>query len=493
MKAVVGSEQEEPNNGIVMEWFCGHDGHMIRIRHQQPSLWEGLFAEEVAELWEPWMGVVDELLEDDALVDAVYEAQGERHERSRTLGRPQTPAEVALRMLILKHVRNWSYEILEREVRANVVYRSFCRIGTEKVPDAKTLVRLGQAIGPDTLRELHDRIVELARQRGVIRGRKMRVDTTVVESNIHYPTDSGLLDDGARVLTRMMKKIEGKVGGLKRKVRDRKRSVQKRVIALAHALRHKGEEGELRRQREYKQLLHLTRRILGDTGRVLQEVAGLPRRRRRGTRELCERLETMAERVRRVVRQTKARVFQGVTQWPGKLVSLFEPHTEIIRKGKAGKPNEFGKLVQVQEAENQIVTHYEVFEERPSDRHLLQSAVEAQRRKLGRVPQLVAADAGFYSQAQEEGVQALGVKHVSVPNRSTRSAARRKLEKQRWFKQGQKWRTGCEGRISVLKRRHGLARSRYHGSDGMRRWVGLGIIADNLINMGRWLALPQPT
>ena len=193
-----------------MEWVCRHDVRMIRIRHQQPSLWEGLFAEEVAELWEPWMRVVDELLEDDALVDAVYEAQGERHEQSRTLGRPQTPAEVALRMLILKHVRNWSYEILEREVRANVVYRSFCRIGTEKVPDAKTLVRLGQAIGPDTLRELHDRIVELARQRGVIRGRKMRVDTTVVESNIHYPTDSGLLDDGARVLTRMMKRLRAR-------------------------------------------------------------------------------------------------------------------------------------------------------------------------------------------------------------------------------------------------------------------------------------------
>jgi len=321
---------------------------VIQLRHQQRSLWEGLFAEEVAELWEPWMRVVDELLEDEALVDAVYEAQGERQERSRTLGRPQTPAEVALRMLLLKHVRNWSYETLEREVRADVVYRSFCRIGTERVPDAKTLVRLGQAIGPDTVRELHDRIVALARQRGVIRGRKMRVDTPVVESNIHYATDSGLLDDGARVLTRMMKKIEGQVGGRKRKVRDRKRSVQKRVIALAHALRHKGEEGELRRQREYGQLLCLTRQILGDTRRVLQEVAGLPPRCRSGARELCERLGTMAERVRRVVRQTQARIFEGLTQLPGKLVSLFEPHTEIIRK--AGKPNEFGKLVQVQEA-----------------------------------------------------------------------------------------------------------------------------------------------
>ena len=166
----------------------------------------------------------------------------------------------------------------------------------------------------------------------------------------------------------------------------------------------------------------------------------------------------MAEQVRQVVRQTQARVFEGVTQFPGKLISLFEPHSEIIRKGKAGKPNEFGKLVQLQEAENQIVTHYEVYDERPSDRHLLLPALEVHQRKLGRTPRLLAADAGYYLRANEEGAYALGVKYVSVPNRSTRSEERRKLEKQRWFKRGQKWRTGCEGRISVVKRRHGLGR-----------------------------------
>src|SRR6188472_3029420 len=154
---------------------------MIRLRHQQPSLWETFFGHEVADLWEPWMRAVDELLEDDELLTAVYEAQGKRHDRSRTMGRPQTPAEVVLRMLILKHVRNWSYETLEREVRANVVYRKFCRIGTEKVPDAKTLVRLGQAVGAETIRELHDRLVTIAQERKVVQGRKMRVDTTVVE------------------------------------------------------------------------------------------------------------------------------------------------------------------------------------------------------------------------------------------------------------------------------------------------------------------------
>jgi len=356
------------------------------------------------------------------------------------------------------------------------------------VPDAKTLVRLGQAIGPETVRELHDRIVTLAQKRGVIRERKMRVDTTVVESNIHYPTDSGLLNDGARVLTRTMKKIEQKTGGLKRKVRNRMRSVTKRVIAIGHALRHKRTEGELKRKREYRQLLRLTRQILNDSCRVLHEVEGLPPRRQSGVRGMGDRLEAMADQVRRVVRQTKARVFGGLTKFPNKLISLFEPHTEIIRKGNAGKPNEFGKLVELQEAENQIITHYEVFEERPADQSLLLPAIEAQQRKLGRVPQWIAADAGFYSHANEAAAQALGVKYVSIPNRSTSSEERRKLQRQRWFKRGQKWRTGCEGRISLLKRRHGLARCRYHGLHGMRRWVGLGAIADNLINVGRCLA-----
>ena len=464
---------------------------MIQLRHQQRSLWEGLFAEEVAELWEPWMRVVDELLADDVLLETVYKAQGGRHRHSRIRGRKQTPAEVALRMLILKHVRNWSYEVLEREVRANVVYRSFCRIGMEKVPDEKTLVRLGQAIGPETIRELHERIVELAQERRVVRGRKLRVDTTVVETNIHYPTDSGLLNDGARVLTRTMKRIEQKAGGLKKKVRNRLRSVTKRIIAIGHALRQKGSEGEQKRKREYRELLCLTRQILNDSRRVLREIAALPSRRRSRVRGLSEQLQSMGERVGRVVQQTKARVFEGITQFPDKLTSLFEPHTEIIRKGKAGKPNEFGKLVQVQEAENQIITHYEVYDARPSDRNLLLPAVEAHQRTFGQAPRLLAADAGYYSQADEEGAHARGVKYVSVPNRSTHSEQRKKLQKQRWFKHGQKWRTGCEGRISVVKRRHGLNRCRYHGADGMKRWVGLGVIADNLINIGRYLA-PQP-
>src|SRR3954469_19582154 len=250
---------------------------MTRRKQPQQSLWEGIVAEDVKSLWEPWMIEADNLLEDEELIDRVYEAQGERHENSRTRGRSQTPAEMALRLLLLKHIRDWSYDILEREVRANLAYRDFTRIGLGKVPDAKTLARIGQAISGEVVAELHRRLVELAQEKGAIKGRKMRVDTTVVETNIHYPTDSSLLGDGARVLTRTMKRIEKQAGKLKRPVRNRTRSVNKRVIAIALSARHKGPEGEERRKKHYRALLRLTRQILNDTQRVMGEVEDLTR------------------------------------------------------------------------------------------------------------------------------------------------------------------------------------------------------------------------
>ena len=462
--------------------------HMIKLRHQQPSLWNPGLAADIADLWEPWMRVVDDLLEDEQLLDTVYEAQGKRYPQSRRRGRKQTPAEVVLRLLLLKHVRNWSYDVLEREVRANLVYRAFTRIGDEKVPDAKTLARLGQVIAPKVVEQLHERVVKLAQEQGVIRGSQLRVDTTVVETNIHYPTDSSLLGDGTRVLTRTMKKIEAKAGGLQRKVRDRRRSISKRVLAIALSTRLLGLPGEERRKRQYRELLSLSRKVVNQAQRVLQEVKAAPRRRRVPLESLTESLATMVGRVRQVVKQTKLRIFAGVSRSPEKLVSVFEPHTEIIRKGKASKPTEFGKLVKIQEAENQIVTHFEVFAERPADAELLLPAIQRHQQRLGRVPRVVAADAGFYSQENEKAAQAMGVQRIAVPNKNTKSAERRQIHRQRWFRRGQKWRTGSEGRISTLKRRHGLRRCLYPGLDGMQRWVGLGVIADNVIQIGSYLA-----
>jgi IS5 family transposase len=461
---------------------------MIRTRHHQPSLWTGVLAEEVDDLWEPWMRTADRLLDDEQLIERVFEAQARRWLNSRTRGRRQTPAEVVLRLLILKHVRNWSYVVLEREVRANLVYRTFARIGAEKVPDAKTLGRLGQVVGPDVIEDLHRRMVQIAVENKIVAGRRMRVDTTVVETNIHYPTDSSLLGDGTRVLTRVMKKVEQAAGGLVAKVRDRMRTVRKKVVAIAIAARQKGAAGEEKRRRIYKGLLSVTRKIVNQAKRVIGEVDQMGRRKKKQLSGCRQQMATMVDRVNQVVKQTRARVFEGNTKFEEKLVSVFEPQTEIIRKGKASKPTEFGKLVKVQEAENQIITHFEVYDERPADSALLVDSVEMHQQQTGSLPRIVAADAGFYSQANEKRLEEMGVRNVSVPNRSTRSEQRRKHQKKRSFKEGQRWRTGCEGRISVLKRRHGLNRCRYHGQNGIRRWVGMGVIADNLINMGLCLA-----
>jgi IS5 family transposase len=154
---------------------------MIRTRHHQPSLWTGVLAEEVDDLWEPWMRTADQLLEDEQLIERVFEAQARRCRKSRTRGRRQTPAEVVLRLLILKHVCDWSYEVLEREVRANLIDRTFTRIGAEKVPDAKTLGRLGQVVGPEVVADLPRRMVEIAVENKVVTGKRMRVDTDLSE------------------------------------------------------------------------------------------------------------------------------------------------------------------------------------------------------------------------------------------------------------------------------------------------------------------------
>ena len=185
---------------------------MVEVRRQQLSFGEGLIAEEVSQLRDDWMAHADRLLEDEQLLSVVFEALCKRHRKSRTRGRLGVPAEIVLRLLLLKHIRNWSFAVLEREVRANLVYRDFTRVGAGKVPDAKTMGRWALALGPEVMQDLHSRVVIMACEQKVVLGRKLRLDTTVVETNIHYPTDSNLLGDGVRVLTRALKRIAALAG-----------------------------------------------------------------------------------------------------------------------------------------------------------------------------------------------------------------------------------------------------------------------------------------
>ena len=313
---------------------------MIEMRRAQLSFGDGLIAEEVSDLREHWMEAADRVLADEEIVTAVYEALGKRHPRSRSRGRKGVPAEVVLRLLVLKHVRNWSYEVVEREVRPNLVYRDFTRVGGGKVPDAKTMGRWGTAVGPEVVERIHERVVTIARDNGVTAGRRMRVDTTVVETNIHYPTDSSLLGDGVRVLTRTMRKISEIAGAAGVELRDRSRSVQLKVLEIARAARAKGQQSQEKLKSAYGTLLHATSRVVGQARRFAQEIVIGVKRSRTVLKQMAleglrGELETMVPLVKQVMRQTRARIFRGETRTEGKLLSLFEPSTEVIRDGVA--------------------------------------------------------------------------------------------------------------------------------------------------------------
>src|SRR5438046_1566405 len=240
--------------------------------YHQRQLGEGFIRDSIADCWEPWMKIADEILDDEELIDLVYEALRRRRPQSATRGRKGTPAEVALRMLVLKHMRNWSFEIIEREVRANLVYRMFTRVGAEKVPDAKTLGKIERALGPEIIQKVQGRIVGIATDKRVVKGRKMRVDTTVTETNVHYPTDSSLLGDGVRVLTRTMRRVTAIAGAVGTRLRDRSRSVKRRLMEIGRIARTKGAQRQERLTRSYQQLFAATSRVVGQAKRFAAEI-----------------------------------------------------------------------------------------------------------------------------------------------------------------------------------------------------------------------------
>jgi len=441
---------------------------MVRRAYQQRSLVEVLLP-DADKLWDPTLRQIDTLLDDDVLLDRVTEALAQRHPQSRRRGRLGTPAAVVIRMLVLKHLYDWSFDECEREVRGSLVYRAFCRIDGERVPDAKTLIRLAQLLNDTVLKDVLARLVAIGRERRVIRGRRLRVDTTVVETNIHYPTDATLLADGVRVLTRTLRRVG-------ERVRERTRSIARRVFEIAQRSRTANprastvvrEQSKARMKVLYQGLLRITRAVLrhaeGTVSRVHDSRTAL--------------LAPTIELVRRVVAQTRARVLRGDTRYPGKVVSVFEPHTDIIRKGKLARPTEFGRVVKIQEAEAQFITDYAVVEHGQPDQALWEPALDQHIRLFGRAPALAVADGSFASRRNERAAQERGVRHVVLPHqvRETRS---------RLARAALRWRTGSEGRISTLKRCHGFRRCRYRGEHGMRLWVGLGVIANDLLVLGR--------
>jgi IS5 family transposase len=429
---------------------------------------------------------LDSLLDDDVLFQAVKHDLIRRFPRTASFGRPSTPVEVILRMLVVKHLYDWSYEQAEQWISDSLVLRQFCRVYAEKVPDDTTLLRWANLIQPATLQQLLDHVVELARQHHVTRGRKLRLDSTVVATNIHYPVDSTLLADGVRVLTRTIQRAKPilqetleRAGTL---FRNRTRSVRRVTKQLIDAARRRSEQATQDVQDCYQQLLTLTEQVVAQAEQIQQHLlTQLGQQTDRTAQRLLETLQTFVPRVKQVIDQTTRRVLEGEKVSAGeKLVSIFEPHTAIIRKGKAGKPTEFGRVLWLGETEGGIITQARVLAGNPDDAAQFVPSLDVHCEQFGHPPQLVAGDGKLATATNERAAAQRGVRRVVLPRPGRKTPSRLAHERQRWFRRGRNWRAGIEGRISGLKRRHGLDRCGYHGDDGMNRWVGWGVLAHDL-------------
>jgi IS5 family transposase len=463
---------------------------MIGATKRQSSLFYTPLARQAVLLKDDLLDPVDTLLDDSELVSLVRQRLASRRPLSARTGRPGIAPDRLLRCCVLKHLKGWSFRELERELRCNLIYRRFTRFDADPTPNYSTFSRCFALLGADMTQRIHERVVAKAREERVARGRKLRTDTTVVESNVHYPTDSALLGDGIRVLTRSLQRIAEQCAGGAVPVVNHALAVKRRLLEINRAAKSMAEASRERLKDRYGGLLKLTRGVLRLARGVVEDLQArrLPVVGSVTTVLANEQLlRHFIPLVEKGIMQTRERIFHGNRHVEGKVLSLFEPHTQAIRKGKAHKPTEFGRLVRLDEVENGIVSCYEVLEGNPADTKAWSAALEQHQMSFGQPPRMATADRGYFAAKNERDAQDSGVKRVALPARGRLSKARAKRQKERWFRRALRWRAGIEGRISTLKHPFSMRRATYKGDEGFQRYVGWCVITQNLVSMARTL------
>jgi transposase, IS5 family len=474
---------------------------VFRTLGDQPSLWESVLPEEVKRLPDE-LARVDSLLDDPAFFAPFVLFFDPR------IGRPSTPMETYLRLMFLKFRYRLGYESLCREVSDSITWRVFCRIPLDmSVPHPTTLMKLTTRCGTAAVDGLNEALLAKAAEARLLRTNRLRADTTVVPANVAYPTDSGLLAKAVRRIVATRRRIQAAGGAVRTRVRDRSRAAGKRAHGIAAKLRSRvaagGEETKAVVLKATGALADLAETAVRDAERLLTNAKQAVRRAKakaaalaaRGERDvaagrrrgrLVRAVNDLAELLaatRQIAAQTRQRLAGITPDGATRRVSLHDPDARPIAKGRLGKPVEFGHKAQVTDNDDGIVVDHTVEVGNPADAPQLAPAVERVIARTGRKPRTVTADRGYGEKHVDDALNKLGVRNVVIPRKGKPGTARRSEEHRPAFRRTVKWRTGCEGRISTLKRGYGWDRARIDTTEGTRIWVGHGVLAHNLVKI----------
>jgi transposase, IS5 family len=439
------------------------------------QLWDELLPLEVRELPAD-LAALDALLSDPRLLAPIADAW---QTTARERGRPSIAIETYVRLMVIKHRCGWGYETLVREVSDSLHLRRFCRIALDvRVPDESTVRKLTRRLGPQVVAEMTRALIAKATREKRFRARAVRIDSTVIEADVKYPTDSGLAAHGMRALAHEGRKLAARIGETKHRVRDRSRAMGRTLRGISRTIRRRTGEAKA----EVLALTEQTGKLLGRSVAEARRLAALARRNARGRGAQAKlraaaRLEQLAERCAKVTDQIKRRVAgEKITD---RIVSLSDPDARPIRKGKLGKPNEFGYVSQLAEVTQNTKRGTRGFvlpptsaPGNPTEDVLLPQTV-AELVELGLSPREVALDGGFNIGPTNDTLAAVAPERLFISGRQQPGSRRTQRRMRRY-------RTGAEGRISHLKRGYGLRRSRLKGDQGQRIWSGWGALAYNL-------------
>ena len=459
---------------------------MLRTVNAQPTLWDAILPEMC-------LGLPAELAAVDALLDDPVFFEPFRAHFHATLGRPSVPIETYLRLMFLKYRYKLGFEPLCREVADSISWQRFARIplGTV-VPHPTTLMKITTRCGTAAVDGLNDALLAKAVDAKVLKTNRVRADTTVIEANVAYPTDSGLLAKGVAKMAATANKLQAMGFATRTRLADRTRSVRARARSINANLRRRNDEKLAEVRRTNLELATIAERVARQADAVVRNATRKLRAAGASAsghaRALIRRLADTAERTRRVASQCRQRLAGSVPDGATRIVSLHDPDARPIVKGRLGRPVEFGYKAQLVDNEDGVILDHNVEIGNPGDAPMLEPAIQRIKQRTGRAPRAVTADRGYGEPDVERSLRQAGVRYVVLPTKGKPNAGRRQVENRRAFKTMVRWRTGCEGRISCAKRDFGLNRTRIDGIRGARTWTGHGVFAHNLVKISALIA-----